>query len=217
MRSNFINFYLRVFKPLLILIALNLPFSQVATAGAFAGSLNGNAEKKADRTITGKVSGQDGASIPGVNVVLKGTQRGTSTNSAGQYSIDVTGDNPVLVFSFVGYILQEVQVNNRSVVDVSLIANTENLNEVTVTALGIKREDKSLGYSVGKVDGKEFNRVSQENVLNAMAGKVAGVAISSTGATGSSVSMVIRGAKSLSNDNQPLFRCRWCSNRQYFE
>lgn len=205
MRSNFINFYLRIFKPLLILVALSLPFSQVARAGAFAGSLNGNPEKKADRTITGKVSGQDGASIPGVNVVLKGTQRGTSTNSAGQYSIDVTGDNPVLVFSFVGYILKEVQVNNRSVVDVSLIANTENLNEVTVTALGIKREDKSLGYSVGKVDGKEFNRVSQENVLNAMAGKVAGVAISSTGATGSSVSMVIRGAKSLSNDNQPLF------------
>ena len=205
MRSNFISFHQRVFKYLLILLVLSLPASQMARAGAFAGSLNRNTEKKADRTITGKVSGQDGASIPGVNVVLKGTQRGTSTNAAGQYSIDITGDNPVLVFSFVGFLLQEVPVNNRSVVDVTLTAHTENLNEVTVTALGIKREEKSLGYSVGKVDGKELSRVSQENVLNAMAGKVAGVAISSTGATGSSVSMVIRGAKSLSNDNQPLF------------
>ncbi len=74
-----------------------------------------------------------------------------------------------------------------------------------MTALGIKREERSLGYSVGKIDGRDLSRVAQENVLNLMAGKVPGVTIRSTGGTGSSVSMIIRGATSLSNDNQPLF------------
>lgn len=158
------------------------------------------------RTITGKVTSQeDGTAMPGVNIILKGTQKGTSTNASGNYTIEVSGANATLVFSFVGYDALEVPVGSRSVVDVSMLPGAENLKEVVVTALGIKREEKSLGYSVGKVDGKELNRVAQENVLNAMAGKVAGVTISSTGGTGSSVSMVIRGATSLNSDNQPLF------------
>jgi len=79
------------------------------------------------------------------------------------------------------------------------------LDEVVVTALGITRKEKSLGYSVGKVSGDALVRVAQENAINSLAGKVSGVQINSTGGTGSSVSMVIRGATSLSNDNQPLF------------
>lgn len=158
------------------------------------------------RTVTGKItSKEDGSAIPGVNIVQKGTQKGTGTNASGNYSIEVSGNNPVLIYSFVGYEAQELQVGNKSVMDISLALSSETLSEVVVTALGIKREEKSLGYSVGKVDGKDLSRVTQENVLNAMSGKVAGVAINSTGGTGSSVSMVIRGAKSLSNDNQPLF------------
>ncbi|MBA4848915.1 SusC/RagA family TonB-linked outer membrane protein [Emticicia sp. BO119] len=158
------------------------------------------------RTITGKVtSKEDGAAMPGVNILLKGTQKGTSTNATGNYSLEVSGSNPVLVFSFVGYEATEVPVGNRSTIDLAMDLSAESLKEVVVTALGIKREEKSLGYSVGKVDGKDLSRISNENVLNAMSGKVAGVAINSTGSTGSSVSMVIRGAKSLSNDNQPLF------------
>lgn len=158
------------------------------------------------RTITGKVtSKEDGAAMPGVNILLKGSQKGTSTNATGNYSLEVSGSNPVLVFSFVGYEATEIPVGNRSTIDLAMDLSAESLKEVVVTALGIKREEKSLGYSVGKVDGKDLSRISSENVLNAMSGKVAGVAINSTGATGSSVSMVIRGAKSLSNDNQPLF------------
>jgi TonB-linked SusC/RagA family outer membrane protein len=158
------------------------------------------------RTVSGKVTSlEDGMDIPGVNVVLKGSQKGTSTNANGKFSIEVNGNNAVLIFSFVGYEAQEVAVGSRSIVDVALALDAANLKEVVVTALGIKREEKSLGYSVGKIDGKELNRVVQENVLNGMAGKVAGVTVSSTGGTGSSVSMVIRGANSLSNDNQPLF------------
>lgn len=159
-----------------------------------------------NRTITGKITtAEDGTGMPGVNIVLKGTQKGTSSNASGNYSIEVNGANPVLVFSFVGYEAFEAAVGNRNVVDVTLTPGTENLNEVVVTALGIKREKRALGYSVGEVSGKDIVNVPQENVLNALSGRVAGVTINQTSGVGSSVSIIIRGAKSLSNDNQPLF------------
>ena len=156
--------------------------------------------------VTGKVtSDNDYKGLPGVTIRIKGSQRGTITNPAGEYSIEVPDLNQILVFSFVGFKPEEVPIANRSVVDVVLRESVESLDEVVVTALGITRKEKSLGYSVGKVDGDELVRVVQENAINALAGKVSGVQISSTGGTGSSVSMVIRGANSLSNDNQPLF------------
>ena len=158
------------------------------------------------RTITGKITASsDGTGIPGVNIQVKGTQKGTSSNASGTYSLEVSGASPVLSFSSIGFDAQEIKVGNRNVVDVVMTSSTQELNEVVVTALGIKREEKSLGYSVGKVAGKDLNRVITENVLNGLSGKLAGVSINATGATGSSVSMIIRGAKSLSNDNQPLF------------
>lgn len=156
--------------------------------------------------VTGRVtSAEDDSGLPGVSVLLKGTQQGTITDAEGRYSISVPGDSPVLIFSFIGYTSQEVAVNGRTMVDLSLEPNMEQLGEVVVTALGIERKEQSLGYSVGKVDGEALSRVAQENVLNGLAGKVPGVTINSTGAAGSSVSMIIRGATSLSNDNQPLF------------
>ncbi|MEZ4904981.1 MAG: SusC/RagA family TonB-linked outer membrane protein [Spirosomataceae bacterium] len=158
------------------------------------------------RTVTGKViSKEDGSAMPGVNVIIKGTQKGSSSNASGNYSIEVNGSNPTLVFSFVGYDALEIPVGARNVIDVELIPGAENLNEVVVTALGIKREKRSLGYSVGEVSGKDIVNVPQENVLNALSGRVAGVNINQTSGAGSSVSVIIRGATSLSNDNQPLF------------
>ncbi|WP_307143722.1 SusC/RagA family TonB-linked outer membrane protein [Siphonobacter sp. SORGH_AS_1065] len=158
------------------------------------------------QTITGKVtSAKDGSPLSGVNVLLKGTSIGTTTNHAGQYSLTTASDQSVLVFSFIGFQSQEIPVGNKTVMDVALVESDASLQEVVVTALGIQRDKRSLGYSVGEVKGKDMTRVAQENVLNSLAGKVAGVQISQTGPTGSSVSMVIRGAKSLSNDNQPLF------------
>ena len=158
------------------------------------------------RTITGKITASsDGTGIPGVNIQVKGTQKGTSSNASGTYSLEVSGASPVLSYTSIGFDAQEIKVGNRNVVDVVMTSSTQELNEVVVTALGIKREEKSLGYSVGKVAGKDLNRVITENVLNGLSGKLAGVSINATGATGSSVSMIIRGAKSLSNDNQPLF------------
>jgi TonB-linked SusC/RagA family outer membrane protein len=158
------------------------------------------------RTITGKITASsDGTGIPGVSIQVKGTQKGASSNASGTYSLEVSGASPVLSFTSIGFDAQEIKVGNRNVVDVVMSSSTQELNEVVVTALGIKREEKSLGYSVGKVSGKDLNRVITENVLNGLSGKLAGVSINATGATGSSVSMIIRGAKSLSNDNQPLF------------
>jgi len=156
--------------------------------------------------VSGTVkSGEDNSLMVGVNVSVKDSPVKASTDASGNYSIRVSGANPVLVFAFIGYETQEIPVNNRKSLNISLKVSEELLTEVVVTALGIKRNERSLGYSVGKVDGEDLNRVVNENVLGAIAGKVAGVSINSTGGTGSSVSMIIRGATSLSNDNQPLF------------
>ncbi len=172
--------------------------SIMLTLSVFANNMQGV-------TVTGLVRGSDGTALPGVNVVLRGTQIGTITDISGAFTIEVENENSVLVFSYVGYNSEEILVGTKTVIEVELVEDITSLSEVVVTALGIQREEKSLGYSVGRVAGDELTRVAQENVLNSMAGKVAGVTINSTGGTGSSVSMVIRGATSLSTDNQPLF------------
>ncbi len=169
-----------------------------------AGS-NLQAANQGDIQVSGTVTSvTDGTALPGLSVVIQGTSLGTVTNSEGRYSINVP-DNAVLIFSFVGFETREIPVEGRNLINVEMTESIESLDEVVVTALGIKREEKSLGFSVGKVTGEELTRVVQENVLNSMAGKVSGVTINSTGGAGSSVSMVIRGATSMSTDNQPLF------------
>lgn len=167
---------------------------------------NGFAVPVQETRVTGRVTSvEDGQALPGVSVVVKGTQQGTITDSDGRYSLNVPSSNGTLVFSFIGYNSQEIPINGRSTVDLSLSPSIAQLDEVVVTALGIEREERSLGYSVGKVDGEELTNVAQENVLNSLAGRVPGVTINSTGGAGSSVRMTIRGTKSLVNDNQPLF------------
>ena len=164
------------------------------------------AGKQPPKTVTGTVTlGVNNQPIAGANILIKGTQTGTVTDQRGNYVLTVSGNDAVLVFSFIGHNTQEVTVGNQSVINVALVENNEVLGEVVVTALGIKREARSLGYAVGEVQGKDLSRVAQENVLNSLAGRVPGVQISSTGPSGSSVSMIIRGAKSLNSDNQPLF------------
>ena len=155
--------------------------------------------------VSGLVTGTDGKPVAGVTVSLEGTNTGVATDEAGKYTIERVAPDATLVFKAVGYETVSVSVGGRREVNIQLTAGQEELDEVVVTALGIKREERSLGYSVGRVDGAELSRVANENVLSGMAGKVPGVSISSTGGTGSSVSMVIRGATSLSSDNQPLF------------
>ncbi len=155
-------------------------------------------------TVSGTIRDANGP-LEGVTVREK-NGRGTAVSRAnGTYTINVAGPNAALVFSSTGYSPQEVSVNGQPAINITLSLSFEQLSDVVVTALGITREKKSLGYSVAEVDGKEMNRVAQENILNGISGKVPGVIINQTGGAGSSVSMVIRGATSLSNDNQPLF------------
>ena len=156
--------------------------------------------------VSGTVtSSEDNVPLPGVTILLKGTTTGVTTDFDGNYTIAVPNGTGTLIYSYIGFKTQEISVNGRTAINISLETDAQALDEVVVTALGIKREDKSLGYSVENVAAEELTRVAQENVLNSLSGKVAGVTLNSTGGTGSSVSMVIRGAISLSSDNQPLF------------
>jgi TonB-linked SusC/RagA family outer membrane protein len=155
--------------------------------------------------IAGTVtSATDNTPLLGVNIVVKGTSRGMITDMEGKYNIEAAS-NATLLFSYIGFQNREVNVQGRNRIDIAMEESIEILEEAVVTALGIKREEKSLGFSVGKVGGEELTRVTQENLLNSMSGKVSGVTINSTGGAGSSVSMIIRGASSMSSDNQPLF------------
>ncbi|RNC66529.1 SusC/RagA family TonB-linked outer membrane protein [Proteiniphilum sp. X52] len=156
-------------------------------------------------TVTGKItSGSDSMPLIGVSIVVKGTAVGTVSDVEGDYKINVPS-NATLVFSYIGYVTREIAVAGRANINIVMEESAETLREVVVTALGISREEKSLGYSVGKLGSEEIAKVVHENVLTSMAGKVTGVTINSTGGAGSTVSMIIRGATSMSTDNQPLF------------
>jgi len=155
--------------------------------------------------ITGRVTDNTGA-LPGVTVRIKGATIATSTGTDGRYSISVPDGNTVLVFSSIGYLTQEIVVGNRKTIDVRLQEESNKLNEVVVTALGISRQRKALAYSVTEVKGDEFTQARENNVANALTGKVAGVNATglSTGPGGSS-RVIIRGNGSLSGGNQPLY------------
>ncbi len=148
---------------------------------------------------------EDGLFLPGVNVLVKGTSIGVITDAKGQYSISVPSTAQTLVFSFIGMQTQEVPIGNSSVIDVPLQVSAEALQEVVVTAMGIKKNEKAIGYSVSKVAGAEFVQARETNIGNALVGKIAGVSIAkpSTGAAGSS-RIVIRGNSSVSGNNQPV-------------
>jgi len=159
------------------------------------------------RTISGTVMNEQGSPLEGVSYVVKGTTAGGTTNSVGEFSVTVTGANPVIVFSYVGYATQEISVANVTG-DLNLVlkaGGSSEMQEVVVTALGIKRESKSLGYAVQEVKGEQLAATRELNVANALTGQVAGlqVARSSNGPGGSS-KIILRGLSSLTGDNQPL-------------
>lgn len=159
------------------------------------------------RTVTGTVtSGEDGTALPGVNVIVKGTSVGTTSDNSGRYSLTVESDNTILVFSFIGFQTTEITVGARTVVDVTMESDVKQLSEIVVTANAIEREMKSIGYAVSTVGGDELTKARETNVLNALTGKIAGVNITNqTGTVGGSTRILIRGANSFEGSNQPLF------------
>ncbi len=160
-----------------------------------------------DHKVTGKVtSAEDGSSLPGVSVVLKGTTKGTQTDANGAFSILVPDKGGVLVFSFVGLSSQEIAVGTRTVVDVQLSGDTKQLSEVVVTAQGLVREKRALGYSVSSLEKKAIEDRPQADVARVLQGKIPGVNITSTsGVSGTGTNITIRGYSSITGSVQPLF------------
>lgn len=162
-------------------------------------------EEVIDGVIQGTVTNSQGSAMQGVSVTLKNTNAGTSTDAQGKFSLTVPAKG-VLVFSSIGFTTQEVAFNGPTVLNVKLVEESQALDAVVVTALGIKREKKSLTFAVTEVGGEDLTKAREVNLGNALSGRVAGVNATST-ATGPSGSsrVVIRGNGSLNGDNQPLY------------
>ncbi len=159
-----------------------------------------------EKTVTGTVTfSGDGMTLPGVNVILKGTNLGTVTDMDGKYSVNVS-ETATLLFSSVGFASKEVVVGSQTQINISLQEDLESLDEVVVTALGISREKKSLGYATQEVDGDDLNLTNEQNVLGSLSGRIAGVQV--TGSSGASMGgtqkIKIRGVNSIGGGDQPL-------------
>ena len=158
------------------------------------------------RVVRGTVvDAEDSVPLPGVSVSVKGTSIGTITNTNGTYEIAVPQDRTSLIFSFVGMLTQEIDLEGQTTVDVTLEPTSMELDEVVVTALGVSREKKSLGYAVQEMDGEAVNQVKSDNVVNALSGKIAGVQVKMNNNFGGSTNITIRGSSSLTQSNQALF------------
>ncbi|WP_426790397.1 SusC/RagA family TonB-linked outer membrane protein [Sphingobacterium sp. WOUb80] len=189
-----------------ILNGTNIKSKKVA--GGIVLVKNGNKQELYDLKL--QVVDRKNQPIGGASVRIPLTGQSASSNAQGEVAIRLAPSVYDVTVTHVGYAKKElnslrVDASNVKVYPVTLTEDDNELDEVVVTALGIKRQDRSLGYAVGKIKGEDINRVNNDNFLVGMAGKVPGVSISATGPTGSSVNMVIRGASSLSTDNQPLF------------
>lgn len=160
-----------------------------------------------NRSVSGKVTDASGAGLMGVNVTVKGSSAGTTSNADGVYSISVPQGSNTLVFSYVGFAAQEVDIAGRNTVNISLTEGANELEGVVVTALGIERSEKALPFSITEVGGENLTQAREISTANALAGRVAGVNVSKIASgPGGSSRVVIRGAKTLGSTlNQPLY------------
>jgi TonB-linked SusC/RagA family outer membrane protein len=157
------------------------------------------------KTISGTVSGGDGIPLPGATVIVQGTTNGVSSDFDGNYTI-FANEGETLSFSFIGYIPKKVVVGASNTINVTLDTDSQQLDEVIVTSLGIKREKKALGYAVSEVDKSQLEQRADGDIGRVLSGKASGVNITNqSGLSGSGTSIVIRGFNSFSQGNQPLF------------
>jgi TonB-linked SusC/RagA family outer membrane protein len=160
-----------------------------------------------DRVVSGKVTAsEDGSSLPGVNVVLKGTTNGTVTDANGSYKLTVPAEGGSLVFSFIGLQTQEVPIGDRTVVDIALGLDVQQLTEVVVTAQGIEREQKALGFAQTTISSALLSNKPETDIGRALQGRTPGLQIlNSSGMAGTGSRINIRGNSSISGDTQPLW------------
>ncbi len=158
-----------------------------------------------ERSISGKILDERNSPLPGVNVLVKGASQGTVSDQNGAYSLTVPSTAQTLVFSFIGYASQEISVGGSSVIDVTMAPDVQQLGEFVVTALGIEKDQKTLGYATAKVDPNDFSVNRSANFMDALQGKVAGVNITNLGSGPQGSSKIrIRGVSSFGNNNSPL-------------
>ncbi len=158
-------------------------------------------------TVTGTVTAaEDDLPLIGVSIVEMGTMNGTASDVDGSFALAVSNPDAVLVFSYIGYVSQNIPVNQQAEINVEMVEDTHLLEEVVVTAGGIERKERALGYSVTEVSGEELRESREINIANSLAGKIAGVQVTkpATGPAGSS-RVIIRGVSSLGEDSQPLY------------
>ena len=154
--------------------------------------------------VSGKITGANNEAIPGANVLVKGTSQGATSDANGNFSLSA-GPTASLVISYIGYVSQTVEVNNRSIINIRLENESQNLNEVIVTALGIKRESKTLGYATATVNSEQISVNRTPNFVSGLQGKMAGVNITSMGTGPAGTAKIrIRGQSSFSGQNNPL-------------
>lgn len=156
--------------------------------------------------VTGNVkSAADGTTMPFLTVAVAGTTKATATDLNGNFSLDNLSANDTLIFSFIGFISQKIVVGSQLIINVNLAIKTQELNEVVVTALGVNRQKRELGYSTEKIGGDEIQQSNSPNILNAITGKASGVQIANPdGVDGGTTRITIRGNNNISGNNQPL-------------
>ena len=157
-----------------------------------------------EKEITGTVSDQNGLPLPGVTVLIVGTSDGTQTDFDGNYSIMASGGQQ-LRYSYIGQKTVTRDVGSASVINVTLEEDAQALDEVVVTALGISREKKSLGYATQEIEGDQVNTAKDQNFVNSLSGKIAGLDIKKSSTLGGSANVIIRGYSSITGNNQALF------------
>jgi TonB-linked SusC/RagA family outer membrane protein len=156
--------------------------------------------------VKGKVVDEKGQPIPGVTILEKGTKNEVASNGNGEFTINVKDDAAVLIFSFVGYQNKELTAGGVGLAAIALIPSESKLDEVVVTALGVERSSKSLSYNVQTLKSEDLTTVKQNNFINSLSGKAAGVTISqSTSGVGGSAKVNLRGNRSVNGSNQPLY------------
>lgn len=194
----------RAWIPLLGLTALTLISQPATSAPSLVGPVAQNQVQ--ERTVTGKVlSTDDNSPLPGVNVTVKGTSRGTTTDANGTYRISIPNENAILVFSSVGFISQEVAVGNRSTLDVTIQADSRALNEVVVVGYGTQKKSQTTG-AISSVGAKEIGELPVTNARQALQGRAAGVdVVQNSSKPGAGPVVRIRGRRSINAGNDPLY------------
>ena len=158
-----------------------------------------------DIAVTGHVTDEKGQDVVGASVTIKGTTRGTTTDVNGKYQISVSNGSSVLVFSYIGYNKQEIAVGNKSVVDVKLEPGNAVLDEVVVTALGVTKDTRKIGYAVTTVNSDVLTKARETNIGNSLAGRVAGLSVKGTsGGPGGTSKILLRGVPSINSPGSPL-------------